>query len=234
MTVVQIQMRRDSAADWTSANPTLAQGEIGFETDTGKFKIGDGSTAWTSLSYFVAGTFALANAALLTGGKSGVYYGPTATAVTSANALPLNRLYCMPLHLAQDTTLDRIGVEVDVAAGSSTIRLGVYDDDGNGYPGARLLDAGTVDSTSTGLKQITISLAVPAGLVWVGAVAQGGTPSIHRLSGRALPVGLHSFVGGATVYNAWLQDSVSGALPASFTTTKEGSSDGRNVLVRVA
>ena len=46
-----IQLRRDTAANWTSTNPTLASGEMGFETDTGKFKIGTGSTAWTSLSY---------------------------------------------------------------------------------------------------------------------------------------------------------------------------------------
>jgi len=43
---VQIQMRRDTASNWTSNNPTLAAGEWGLETDTGKFKIGDGSTAW--------------------------------------------------------------------------------------------------------------------------------------------------------------------------------------------
>ena len=46
-----IQIRRDTASNWTSTNPTLASGEMGFETDTGKFKIGTGSTAWTSLSY---------------------------------------------------------------------------------------------------------------------------------------------------------------------------------------
>lgn len=49
--MVKIQMRRDSAANWTSANPTLGSGEHGFETDTGKFKIGNGSTAWNSLGY---------------------------------------------------------------------------------------------------------------------------------------------------------------------------------------
>jgi len=48
-----IQIRRDTAANWTSANPTLAQGELGLETDTDKFKVGDGSTAWTSLGYLI-------------------------------------------------------------------------------------------------------------------------------------------------------------------------------------
>jgi hypothetical protein len=48
---LQIQLRRDTATNWTSSNPTLAQGEVGIETNTGKFKIGTGSTAWTSLAY---------------------------------------------------------------------------------------------------------------------------------------------------------------------------------------
>lgn len=54
--VTQIQIRRGTAAQWTSANPTLAAGEFGYESDTNKFKIGTGSTAWTSLGYQGAGT----------------------------------------------------------------------------------------------------------------------------------------------------------------------------------
>jgi hypothetical protein len=48
-----IQIRRDTAANWTSANTVLAQGELGAETDTSKIKIGNGSTAWNSLSYLI-------------------------------------------------------------------------------------------------------------------------------------------------------------------------------------
>ena len=48
-----IQIRRDTAANWTSANPILAQGELGVETDTSKIKIGDGTTAWSSLDYLI-------------------------------------------------------------------------------------------------------------------------------------------------------------------------------------
>jgi hypothetical protein len=53
--VTQIQIRRGTASQWTSANPTLAAGEQGYETDTGKMKIGDGSTAWNSLAYAITG-----------------------------------------------------------------------------------------------------------------------------------------------------------------------------------
>ena len=53
--MTQIQLRRDTATNWASANPTLASGEPAFETDTGKFKIGDGVTAYNSLDYIGAG-----------------------------------------------------------------------------------------------------------------------------------------------------------------------------------
>jgi hypothetical protein len=53
--VTQIQIRRGTASEWTSTNPTLASGEQGFETDTNKMKIGNGSTAWNSLSYAITG-----------------------------------------------------------------------------------------------------------------------------------------------------------------------------------
>ena len=51
--VARIQIRRDTAADWTSVNPVLSAGEIGYESDTDKAKIGDGATAWNSLPYFI-------------------------------------------------------------------------------------------------------------------------------------------------------------------------------------
>ena len=54
MSTVRIQVRRGTASEWTSANPTLAAGELGVETDTRKIKVGTGSTAWTSLSYIAS------------------------------------------------------------------------------------------------------------------------------------------------------------------------------------
>lgn len=47
----RIQMRRGTAAEATAANPVLLAGEIGYETDTGKFKFGNGANAWLDLPY---------------------------------------------------------------------------------------------------------------------------------------------------------------------------------------
>jgi len=49
---IRRQEKRATAADWTNDDPVLLSGEWGYETDTGKVKIGDGSTVWTSLAYF--------------------------------------------------------------------------------------------------------------------------------------------------------------------------------------
>lgn len=47
----RIQLRRDTAANWASINPVLLAGEAGYETDTGSFKIGNGSSTWQALPY---------------------------------------------------------------------------------------------------------------------------------------------------------------------------------------
>lgn len=57
----KIQHRRDTAANWTTTNPTLASGEVGFETDTLKFKIGNGSLNWASLAYQGGGSVTISS-----------------------------------------------------------------------------------------------------------------------------------------------------------------------------
>ena len=48
---VQIQFRNDTAANWTAADPILAIGELGLETDTSQIKVGNGEDVWSDLPY---------------------------------------------------------------------------------------------------------------------------------------------------------------------------------------
>ena len=75
----QFQFRRGTASEWTSANPVLASGELGFETDTQKGKIGNGSTAWNSLVYLLGAE--VGDISAVTAG-TGLTGGGTAGAVT--------------------------------------------------------------------------------------------------------------------------------------------------------
>lgn len=61
-----IQLRGDSKSNWESANPVLKERELGLETDTLKFKFGDGETRWNSLSY----VFSLEEGTITLGGNS--------------------------------------------------------------------------------------------------------------------------------------------------------------------
>ena len=83
-----IQVKRGTASSWTSANTVLAAGEIGFETDTKKMKVGDGSTAWNSLSYTVTDgdiSGVTAGTGLSGGGTSGSVTLSLSTPVSVAN-----------------------------------------------------------------------------------------------------------------------------------------------------
>lgn len=57
----RIVMRNDTAENWTTKNPVLLKGEFGVETDTNKFKIGDGNKAWADLDYAGADEAAIEN-----------------------------------------------------------------------------------------------------------------------------------------------------------------------------
>jgi hypothetical protein len=149
---------------------------------------------------------------------SGYYYS-TWCGISNV-ASTQDRMITMPFWVHTTNTFDRIGLYVTGAVGGSTIRLGIYSDLGTEpKPDALLLDAGTIDSSSTGAKEITISEALPQGLYWMAAVAQGGQPSFHMLGNNVM--GIPGLAGLATdsIYtntansSNWLRAGVSGALP---------------------
>jgi hypothetical protein len=91
MSTVRIQVRRGVAADWTSVNPILAAGEMGYETDTNKFKFGNGTGAWNTLSYGASDTPGVTeiaqdaiNAALVVGTGLTKTYNDGANTITVA------------------------------------------------------------------------------------------------------------------------------------------------------
>jgi hypothetical protein len=86
---IQIQLRRGDAADWTSTNPTLAEGEVGVEIDTLKLKVGNGTDNWNTLPYFgLAGTVTSVGA--LTLGTSGTDLSSTVANGTTTPVITLN------------------------------------------------------------------------------------------------------------------------------------------------
>lgn len=112
----KIQLRRDSAADWVTAAPTLAAGEVGFEEDTGLAKIGDGSTAWASQPYIWGGIVQEKTAAYtLTKADQGVLADAASGAITitlpAAASCKYRQFWIKKIDATNNVTVDGAGSE---------------------------------------------------------------------------------------------------------------------------
>lgn len=165
---------------------------------------------------------------------SGNYYSHQTSTGRTAATMTQSTLRVGPFWVPSAGTYDRIGVEHTVLAASSTFRLGVYADDGTGKPGALVLDAGTVDTSAVAVFQaITISLALSAGLYWVGGVAQGGNPTMRAQAGM-LQLFSYSDPTSSPTITCFSRTSVTGALPNPFGSTATGSIGPATVFLRRA
>ena len=111
--VTQIQIRRGTAAQWTSTNPTLAAGEFGYETDTGKAKIGNGSSAWIILSYAISG--AAGTVTSITAGT-----GLSGGTITSTGTIAIDTATTADLTTAQTLTNKTISASNNTLTGVAT------------------------------------------------------------------------------------------------------------------
>lgn len=183
----KIQLRRDTAADWTSTNPILADGEMGVETDTEQFKFGDGVTAWASLPY------ASSSVAVDT------------TAVRAAGALMDDEVDAdlKTLSVPASTTVSAFGATLadDADAAAARATLGLDADLGSlSVPasttvsafGASLVDDASATSARTTLglgNSATLDVGTVFNTVAAGDDARFGTVDIDDLAAAAALTG---------------------------------------------
>lgn len=166
--------------------------------------------------------------------RTGEYYlSHFITAFSSAGvAIAANTLYAVPFLVARNITVDRIGLQV-AASAAGNIRLGIYGDGTNLYPGALTLDAGTIDCSTTGAKVITINQALTRGVYWLAFVSDV-TPTLYQVGGA----GRFGFLGGGanlqTTNCSWSVSFTYAALPDPFTAGGSFDSNTWWIGVRVA
>jgi len=213
----RIQLRRGGAQDWANSNPTLAQGELGIELDTGRFKIGDGVTAWNTLRYErpVESTSNTANT-LVQRDADGNFSAGTITSTLIGNASTSSRLAS-----ARQLTLsdDIVGSGVFDGSANLTISTGLqlistlphYDGTAsasatytkvtvdakgritNASTPSTLADYnlnGTVEGSSA--QPYDLDLVALSGLTTTGIIARtsGGAMSTRTITGTATRIGM--------------------------------------------
>ena len=202
---VQIQIRRDTAADWTSANPILAQGELGLEIDTARFKIGDGVLAWNSLLY-----------------ANQVFSGPGAISANSSTAaLRITQIGSGPALLVEDSASPDATPFVVDAAGNVGI--------GTSSPGELLHTS--VDGRNFARIQRNSTDAISAVVQLVKQRGTGASPTIVASGDDIGFLRFDAFDGATLRTAAQIQGSVdgtpgSGDMPGRlvFSTTADGAS----------
>lgn len=197
----QIQLRNDTAANWTAENPVLAEGEVGFETDTGRFKIGNGSTAWNSRAYAAPASNSVSDHASLTTSVHGI--ANTANLVTTSDLSPL-------APLANPTFSGTVSLPSTTSIGDvSSTELAYV----NGVTSAiqTQLDAKLASSTAS------TTYAPLAGPTFSGTVSLPNTTSIGDVSSTEL-----GYVNGVTSAIQTQLDAKAPLANPTFTGTVSG------------
>ena len=123
----KIQLRRDSSADWTTINPVLSEGEVGFETNTGKFKIGNGSSTWSALDYFLDSsdlstylTISSASSTYLTQASASTTYQPKVANISDTEIGYLDGTTSL-IQTQIDSKLNKVDGSVTTATASASV-----------------------------------------------------------------------------------------------------------------
>lgn len=180
----KIQLRRDTSSNWSSGNPTLSQGELGHETNTGKLKVGDGSTAWNSLGY-VDTTYTSSNFTHddLTGFVANEHIDWTAdqgsTNIHAGNYT--DTTYTHPNHSGEVTS---------TADGATVISDNVVDE-------ANL----KVSNSPTNGYVLTAQSGNTGGLTWAAAASGGGDPDLYRDNASSATTPVASAANGVAIGN---------------------------------
>jgi hypothetical protein len=206
----QMQARRGTAASWVSTNPTLSAGEIGFESDTNNFKIGNGTLSWSDLPY---SSNYLENLLPMRSGQT--YTGGPNLALGTSTA---NRLYFSFFRVPTKTTFNQIGFDVQFITGITSFNMGIYSNV-NAKPDTLLHDFGATATTGTGIKTNTINVTLNPGNYWLAGKLSGGvsiTAQAGPVYGSPLFPTLTSAANSAVAAGYYIDGTTS--LPSSATS----------------
>jgi hypothetical protein len=184
-------MRRGTAAEWTAADPTLANGEWGLETDTGKFKIGTGSAAWEDNGFDYSSLPSTAITTTVIDAVGDILYG---SADNTANNLTVGTNNHV---LTADSSVSNVGIKWAAPAVPTTVTVAADTSDTTCFPGLFTAASGdllpktdatlTYDASNGTLGATTFSGALTGNVTGtIQTAAQGNITSVGTLGSLAV------------------------------------------------
>jgi len=161
---------------------------------------------------------ALHNSSLFRYRRAGRYYSSSFNGYNDNIYIDANMIFAIPFAVVDAITVTRMAIHVTSAYAGSA-RLGIYSDDGNLYPSALVIDAGTVDVSTTGLKEIvSMSTGLSAGSLYWLVIVSDTTPYMASIISSSIwsllgfePTSLNDMG-----YYMWTVAFTFAALPATF------------------
>lgn len=168
------------------------------------------------------------------------YFTASPSAVSTSATLGNGSLRLAPWVVPNAVTVVRVGTDIATAGeAGSKFRIGIYADNGGGYPGALVVDAGQINGDSNTAQELTVSTALTAGLYWIGGAVQSAPttqPAVRIASSNVALIAVTtgtSMPAAAAATSGFLQTSVSGALPDPFTATPAAANLVPRIFVKV-
>lgn len=195
----QIQLRRDTAANWTNLDPILTQGEPGVELDTSKIKVGDGTSVWSALPYSGAGTLDLHDVTsvgnvttnpITVGGATingNLNVTGTTTTVTITDLNVIDRNITVNYSTGDSSsTVDGAGLIIQDAVNSTTDASMLWDATAVAFDFSHEIQAPTgyfVDSVGIGTDTPSASLEIDTATSDIKLTSTANTGELHLFQG---------------------------------------------------
>ena len=187
----RIQQKADTSSNWTSSNPVLLRGELGFETDTLKFKIGNGTSNYNSLEYFPAVS------SITIEGDGGAILLDSSTPITESGTRKISHATAAGYkHIPAGGSSG----QVLIWSSSGTAAWGTLADDNTTYTFTSGTNGFTVTPSNGNAQTVTVTPSIAVATTSAnGLMSSSDKTKLNGLSNYTLPAATSGTLGGVRI-----------------------------------
>lgn len=160
------------------------------------------------------------------------YFTGNITGGMGTTSFTADNLRAWPFMVGEDTSFDSIAIEITTGVAGNA-RIGIYEDNGLGYPGVLLVDSGNLDTSSAALKNAAITQTLKKHVLYWLVLVTSAAPTLRTQLGTINILGLPSTIGG-TVTSIWAVSFTFAALPNPFSASATATTGNPPIFLKAA